>query len=161
LKVKRMLQRQLCVLVMVELAASIFSTHCTCKLLPSFSHITLFMATIWQPESKMHSTISFPSMSGKIEWRGMESQPTQRSSVLSGSCIVHPLYTAGLLSETSSSLLTSIVPADICCIVVSSLYCFCASGEIESSSHWVMEMGTLRAQLTTLRVTAGSLMGVE
>jgi hypothetical protein len=55
--------------------------------------------------------------------------------VPSGSCTIQPLYTAGLLSRTSSNLLTSIVPVDTCRIVVSSLYCFCASGEMESSSH--------------------------
>jgi hypothetical protein len=115
-------------------AASIFSVCSTCRLLPSFSHITLFIATIWQPESKMHSTVSFPLTSGKIEQRGMESRPTRRSSVPSGSCIAHPLYTAGLSSETSSSLPTSVVPADTHRVVVSSLYCFCASGEMDRSS---------------------------
>jgi hypothetical protein len=112
-----------------------FSAHSTCKLLLSFFHIILFITTIWQPESKMHSTMSFPSMSRKIERRGMELQPTQRSSVLSGSCIVHLLYTVGLSSGTSSNLLTSIVLADTHHVMVSSLYCFHASGKIESSSH--------------------------
>jgi hypothetical protein len=41
------------------------------------------------------------------------------------------------------------------------LYCFHASGEIDSSSHWVIETGTSRAWLTTLRTTAGSSTGVE
>jgi hypothetical protein len=134
-KVNLMLQRWPCISVIVELTASIFSAHSTCRLLLSFSHITLFIATIWQPESKIHSTVSFPSTSGKIEQRGMESRPTRRLPVLSGSCIVHPLYTAGLSSGTSSSLPTSVVPADTHCVVVSSLYCFCTSGEMDSSSH--------------------------
>jgi hypothetical protein len=145
--------------VMVELAASIFSACSTCKLLPSFSHVTLFIATIWQPESKIHSTISFPSTSGKIEQRGMEWWPTQRSSVPLGSCIAHPLYTVGLSSGTSSSLPTSVVPADTRRVVVNSLYCFHASGEIDNSSCWVMETGTSRARLTTLRTMAGSSTG--
>jgi hypothetical protein len=83
----------------------------------------------------MHSTMSLPSTSGKIEQRGMELQPTQRSSEPSGSCTVHLLYTARLSSGTSSSLPTSVVLVETCCVVVSSLYCFCASGEMGSSSH--------------------------
>jgi hypothetical protein len=52
-----------------------------------------------------------------------------------GLCTVQPLYTAGLSSGTSSSLPTSVVPADTRRVMVSSLYCFHASGEMESSSH--------------------------
>jgi hypothetical protein len=95
----------------------------------------------------MHSTVSLPSMSGKIEWRGMESFPTQRSSEPSGLCTVLLLYTAGLSLGTSSSLPTSVVPVETRCVVVSSLYCFLASGEMERSSRWVMETGTSPPQL--------------
>jgi hypothetical protein len=49
----------------------------------------------------MHSTVSLPSTSRKIEQRRMESRSTRRSSMPSGSWIVHPLYTVGLLSGTS------------------------------------------------------------
>jgi hypothetical protein len=70
LKVKHMVWRRPCVSVIVELAASIFSAHSTCILLPSFSHIMLFIATIWQPESKIHSTVSFPLTSGKMSRGG-------------------------------------------------------------------------------------------
>jgi hypothetical protein len=77
----------------------------------------------------MHSTVSFPSTSGKIEQGGMESQLTQRLLVPLGLCIIHLLYTARLSSGTSSNLLTSVVLADTRCIVVSSLYCFCRHGK--------------------------------
>jgi hypothetical protein len=40
------LRRWPCVSVMVEWVASIFSARSTCKLLLSFSHITLFITTI-------------------------------------------------------------------------------------------------------------------
>jgi hypothetical protein len=108
----------------------------------------------------MHSTISLPSMSGKIERRGMESCPTRRSSELSGSCMVQPLYTTSLSLGTSSSLPTLVVPAETHRIVVSSLYCFRASGEMARSLHWVMETGMSRAWLTTLWMMVGSSMGV-
>jgi hypothetical protein len=78
----------------------------------------------------MHSTIILPSKSRKIEQRGMESHPTQRSSVLSGLCTMHFLYTTDLLLGTSSSLPTSIVLAETCHVMVSSLYCFRASSEM-------------------------------
>jgi hypothetical protein len=92
---------------------------------------------------------------------GDGSWPTWSSLEPSGLYTMHPLYTARLLLETSSSLLTSVVPAEACHVIVISVYCFCTSGEMESSSHWVMETGTSRAWLTTLRMTAGSSMGVE
>jgi hypothetical protein len=40
-KVKWMLQRQLCVLVMVDLAASIFSAHSTCQVYPILHYSSL------------------------------------------------------------------------------------------------------------------------
>jgi hypothetical protein len=45
-KVNCMFRRRPCISVMVELVASIFNTHSTCKLLPSCSQIVLFIATI-------------------------------------------------------------------------------------------------------------------
>jgi hypothetical protein len=51
------------------------------------------------------------------------------------SCTVLLLYTARLSLGASSSLLTFVVLAETCRVVVSSLYCFHASGEMERSLH--------------------------
>jgi hypothetical protein len=79
--------------------------------------------------------MSLPSMSEKIKQRGMELWPTWGSLEPLGSCTVHPLYTAGPSSVTSSGLPTSAVPVETHCIMVSSWYCFHASSKMESSSH--------------------------